>query len=280
MKIKTDVRIFYDRMRSKVSANKERGQKVLDMTVIKDSGRFVPFESGTLEKSAMGSSKIGSGLVVYNTPYAKSQYYGKFDHTKNKHPQATRLWFEAAKAENLEKWIRIVQEAITGKIQRFINENAGLVPKIQLEFITKQTYPSALIKSGTVNVIRSYLNGGGAYTLTFYLSYRGQSFGDKEAAFKWLGAVRLFLEEASKPRLFRKEEFKDIADISGIEIGEGIRVKGAGIEQNPIDVYGQDKDGVTTYQSAFSLKFIRSKAPFNYNDRDTVPWDEAPDNED
>jgi hypothetical protein len=115
MKIKTDVKIFYEKVNRKVSASKARAQKVLDLTVIKDSERFVPFESGVLEKSAMGSSKIGSGLVVYNTPYAKRQYYGKFDHTKNKHPFATRLWFEAAKAENLEKWTRIAQEAITGR---------------------------------------------------------------------------------------------------------------------------------------------------------------------
>jgi hypothetical protein len=83
----------------------------------------------------------------------------------------------------------------------------------------------------------------------------------------------MFLEEASKPRLFRKEEYKDIADISGIEIGEGIRVKGVGIEQSPLDVYGQDKDGVTTYQSVFSIKFIRSNVPLNYNDRDEVARD-------
>jgi hypothetical protein len=150
---------------------------------------------------------------------------------------------------------------ITGAIQRYINEKAGLVPKIQLEFITRQTYPSALIKSGAVNTVRKYIQGGGVYSLTFYLSYRGQSFGDKEAAFKWLGAVGLFLEEASKPRLFRKEEYKEIADISDMDIGEGIKVKGADIEQAPIDVYGQDKDGVATYQSAFSLKFVKGAMP-------------------
>jgi hypothetical protein len=113
--MKIEVKIFYDRIRSKVSASKERAQKVLDMTVIKDSGRFVPFQTGMLEKSAMESSRVGSGLVVYNTPYAKRQYYGEFEHGKNKHPQATRLWFEAAKAENLEKWIRIAQEMIRGR---------------------------------------------------------------------------------------------------------------------------------------------------------------------
>jgi hypothetical protein len=113
--VKIEVRIFYDKVRSKVGANKARAQKVLDITVIKDSSPFVPFQSGTLEKSAIESSKIGSGLVVYNTPYAKSQYYGKFEHGKNKHPQATRLWFEIAKAENLDKWVRIAQEIMGTK---------------------------------------------------------------------------------------------------------------------------------------------------------------------
>jgi hypothetical protein len=160
--------------------------------------------------------------------------------------------------------------AITGKLQKYINENAKINPKIQLEFITKQTYPAALIKSGAVNPVRKYLGGGGVYSLTFYLSYRGQSFGDKEAVFKWLGAIGLFLEEASKPKLFRKEEFKDIADISGIDIGEDIKVKSVEIEQSPIDVYGQDKDGVTTYQSVFSLKFIKSKFTFNYDEEEKL----------
>lgn len=113
--MKIDVKIFYERVGRKIVAKKARAQKVVDVTVIKDSARFVPFETGTLEKSAMENSKIGSGLVVYNTPYAKRQYYGKFDHAKNKHPHATRLWFEAAKAENLDKWIRIVQEIVKGR---------------------------------------------------------------------------------------------------------------------------------------------------------------------
>jgi hypothetical protein len=113
--MKIDVKIFYDRVRSKVMASKARAQKVLDIMVIKDSAKFVPFQTGVMERSAVESSEIGSGLVVYNTPYARRQYYGKFEHGKNKHPQATRLWFEAAKAENLDKWIRIVQEIITGK---------------------------------------------------------------------------------------------------------------------------------------------------------------------
>jgi hypothetical protein len=115
--MKVEVKIFSDRIRSKVKASKERAQKVLDITVIKDSSRFVPFETGTLEKSAMESSRIGSGLVVYNTPYAKRQYYGQFEHGKNKHPHATRLWFEAAKAENLDKWIRIVREIMGTKFR-------------------------------------------------------------------------------------------------------------------------------------------------------------------
>ena len=48
--MKIDVKIFYDRIKSKVSWNKERAQKVVDATVINDSSRFVPFETTSREK--------------------------------------------------------------------------------------------------------------------------------------------------------------------------------------------------------------------------------------
>lgn len=51
---------------------------------------------------------------------------------------------------------------ITAGVQRFINEKAGVTPKVQLEFITKQTHPAALIKSGAVNTVRKYIQDGGS----------------------------------------------------------------------------------------------------------------------
>ena len=36
---------------------------------------FVPFDTGTLKNSVNQASKFDEGLLVYNTPYARKQYY-------------------------------------------------------------------------------------------------------------------------------------------------------------------------------------------------------------
>jgi hypothetical protein len=114
-KIDVSVEIFYNKVKKKLEQNKGMAQRALDMAVIKDSARFVPFDVGTLEGSALRGTNVGSGLVVYNAPYARAQYYGKFDHSRNKHPQATRLWFEAAKTLYFREWVKTVQEIMAGK---------------------------------------------------------------------------------------------------------------------------------------------------------------------
>lgn len=121
--IKVDINIA--KVMRRVGANKERAQKVLDSTVLKDCSRFVPFQTGNLEGSGIRGTVIGSGLIVYSAPYARYQYYGisssaktqtsRFiTYSKNKHPEATRLWFEAAKKVCLAKWAGIVQKIMVG----------------------------------------------------------------------------------------------------------------------------------------------------------------------
>lgn len=37
--------------------------------------QYVPFDTGTLKNSVNNASKYDEGLLVYNTPYARKQYY-------------------------------------------------------------------------------------------------------------------------------------------------------------------------------------------------------------
>ena len=124
MNVKVNINI--PRIMQRVGANKRKAQRALDAAILKDSAQFVPVQTGTLERSGILGTTIGSGLVVYNAPYAKAQYYGistnnttqtsRFmSHATNKHPRATRLWFEVAKAQYLPKWIQIVQNILIGK---------------------------------------------------------------------------------------------------------------------------------------------------------------------
>ena len=60
--------------------NLEKGglvQQVIDKAVIDYSIPYCPFDTGVLANSPYTASPIGSGKVVYNTPYAHYLYYGK-----------------------------------------------------------------------------------------------------------------------------------------------------------------------------------------------------------
>ena len=52
-------------------------QKVVDSAVLRYSQPYIPLETGTLFRSGNIATKIGSGEVIWNAPYARFLYYGK-----------------------------------------------------------------------------------------------------------------------------------------------------------------------------------------------------------
>lgn len=85
----------------------------LDQQVITDSNYYCPLKTGTLQRSAIIGSVIGSGTVRWVTPYARRQYYGVgFDRSKDPNPNATAKWFEAAKAHRLKHWEKLVNDTV------------------------------------------------------------------------------------------------------------------------------------------------------------------------
>lgn len=93
-----------------------QAQRFLDSEVLRTSAPYVPMRSGELMRSGDKGTKIGSGEVEYNAPYAKRMYYGlSFNFSKDKHPQACAQWFEKAKVANIDDWKNGVQKIIGGK---------------------------------------------------------------------------------------------------------------------------------------------------------------------
>lgn len=102
------------------------------LQVEKDTSRYVPFLTGSQARRA----RADGGTVVYPGPYARFLYYGKLmvdpatgssyapkggtkvvtgrdlNISRAGHPQAQAYWFEASKAENLEKWVRAASKAV------------------------------------------------------------------------------------------------------------------------------------------------------------------------
>lgn len=99
--------------RAKYSAAIKRAQMKLDAQVMADSNFYCPLKTGTLQKSAIINTVLGSGLVVWKAPYARAQYYGEhFDHSQQHNPNACAKWFEAAKARKSKEWEKIVNDEI------------------------------------------------------------------------------------------------------------------------------------------------------------------------
>ena len=115
-------------------------QKVVDQEVIKQTTPYVPYQTGMLAKSAVLHTVIGSGRVVYATPYARYLYYGikyapnfpiikggelvgfysppmKFPtniplkYNKSFHPLAGAFWFERMKADKKDVILQAAQRA-------------------------------------------------------------------------------------------------------------------------------------------------------------------------
>lgn len=108
-------------------------QKFIDSECIRLMVPYTPMRNGILMKNAVMGTTIGSGKVVYNSLYARYQYYGKLmvssvsgsayarrgeskvltniDLKYNTssspcHPKAQKMWFEAMKADKREQILR------------------------------------------------------------------------------------------------------------------------------------------------------------------------------
>lgn len=89
----------------------KEAQKVVDSEVLRRCDPLVPLDTGALKKSGINSTVIGSGVVSYDTPYAKRQYYenqGKGNH--NASGLRNKLWFERMKANDLDDIKKKVSE--------------------------------------------------------------------------------------------------------------------------------------------------------------------------
>lgn len=121
-----------------------KAQKFIDSECIRQMKPYTPFRTGMLERSATLGTVIGSGRIVYTSPYARYQYYGvvygpnipiyengilvgfrspkqkhktnrMLTYSKARHPQAQRLWFENMKKKHGEAILRGAAAIAGGK---------------------------------------------------------------------------------------------------------------------------------------------------------------------
>lgn len=92
---------------SRIVGDIEAAQKWLDNEILKDCDPYVPVDSFRMRDSGQANTTLGSGKILFRTPYVRPQYYrSDYNHGRDNHPQASAMWFEKAKATRRDHWLR------------------------------------------------------------------------------------------------------------------------------------------------------------------------------
>ncbi len=122
----------FDAVKEAIAKACTRAEHVLAEQIEKDNQPFVP----AFTESITQRTRVDGSAVIYPGPYARFLYYGKvmvdpntgstyapkggtkvltdrdLVFSKAVHPQAQSHWFEASKAQNLDKWVRVAEKAV------------------------------------------------------------------------------------------------------------------------------------------------------------------------
>lgn len=124
-----------DEIKDRMEQTCSKAEHILAQQVAKDTEPYVPMRSGSLRNR----TRVVGNKIIYPGPYARYLYYGKLyvdpvtgspfarkgvtkipavPETKLKyyHPGTRSHWFEAAKSQNKDKWLRVAKKAVDDEL--------------------------------------------------------------------------------------------------------------------------------------------------------------------
>ena len=94
---------------AKVEGAWRKGLFALSSQVLGDCNQYVKYDRGQLEKSSEEHPRLGEGKLIWQTPYAKRQYW---EIQTSLTPGRTWKWCETAKRKCKDTWRRIAEKAL------------------------------------------------------------------------------------------------------------------------------------------------------------------------
>ena len=108
------VRIIMNRhnVETRVEYAFKNGMGVLANEILNDCNQYCKMDTGNLIASSYIHSKLDEGKLIWQTPYARRQYWAIRTAYKDVNPNASWKWCEVAKKKHLEQWKRQAQRAL------------------------------------------------------------------------------------------------------------------------------------------------------------------------
>lgn len=101
-----------DKVATRIEYSFKKGMGALANEILNDCNQYCKFDTGTLIASSYIHSKLDEGLLIWQTPYARRQYWGIRTAYPDMNPKATWKWCEVAKGVHLKQWERQAQKAM------------------------------------------------------------------------------------------------------------------------------------------------------------------------
>ena len=122
-----------DKLKRKTKSSSPKLDELLATQVANDTSKYTPAVTGNLNKQ----TRVEGRFVIYNTPYARMLYYGKFmvdavtgegppyrlgatlkatdrdlKFDKSMNAKATALWVDASMRDNIDRWERVMKRGM------------------------------------------------------------------------------------------------------------------------------------------------------------------------
>lgn len=75
----------------------QRTQMFIDSEILRNSDPLVPFDTGSLKRSGITGTRIGTGIIKYTAPYAKKQYFKGRSSGQRGKKWVRRMWISKGK---------------------------------------------------------------------------------------------------------------------------------------------------------------------------------------
>lgn len=87
----------------------------LSEQILTDCNYYCKQDRGNLIASSESRSRLDDGQLVWETPYARRQYWKIKTASHDENPNATWKWCETAKRKHKEEWAKLAQKLLEGK---------------------------------------------------------------------------------------------------------------------------------------------------------------------
>lgn len=103
------VDINKSKIEAKVQGAFDKGLAILSEEILNDCNQYCKEREGELIQSSYRNSIPKQGLLIWQTPYARRQYWEIPTAYKDKNPNASWKWCEVAKRKHFDRWQRQAQ---------------------------------------------------------------------------------------------------------------------------------------------------------------------------